>query len=973
VGLPVASKYLLWYVAAALLGCHVDATDDAPELTFAVEKSASTGTHALSIEHAPFGIFGFDTRGFDGGIPGPTFRMNPGETLTIVLTNNLLSENSLTCADGRDFCETAITNLHTHGLHVSSKGRRDGLDYSTDDVFAEVAPGESETFKFEIPDFHMPGTHWYHPHHHHATALQAGGGAAGVLIVNDPVGYLPDVFANMPERILMISGHNLQTLQDMARDSESGLLENAVQTAEDAGLPTNVFLVNGHLGPQMTMSSHTWHRFRMVYAAVEQSLNLGVTDTTNGGDCSFELMAKDGVYLHSFPRAISTVHLFPGARSDVAVACTCATYPCTVTIGSGANRRLRRRRLQKGRPGGGGPPPGAPGGGMATVDVLILTITETANGAVEDLPTTVVQRPCYLVDLQGYNVPASQTGNLALNGGGRLLRWNNDNNDESMTHENVHANGGTKYTWPALTTFQSGSVYEVQVTGANAHPFHQHINPYQIVNLPGGPYGDGYFQEGDWHDTLMVDELGGGNAITVRMQTDTFTGKQVLHCHILEHEDEGMMAFLDIAGNEGATWSGAEEIDPQCLRSAFVSSETTRTTTVTTTEPTTTTTTSTVTTTTATTTIPTTTTTATATTTATTTPSTTMTTAATTTVATTVTAATTTAATISTGITTEAVTTVATSATTSVTTAAASTTTVLATTPLDATTTTATTAAATADTVVTGTVSTITTTYSSTSAVTTTSTTMAVTTQSTTTLAATSTVTTFVSSDATTPFTGVATETAATVVIATTTTLDSTATAAATTTTTTTTTTAAEVVVAGSLAFSLDEGDGQAFIENFNADNSGEVGEALRASIAAPLEGISPEDVIITRVGFRTARRLGHSRALQSADLEVDYEIHVATSAPATAAQVAVSLASTDAAATIASSLSSDLSGSYGVSAVEVTASIVTTPPLRWSTADAETTTLGTRLDREPSGAERSWASWPSCLALLLFIHALSL
>eukprot|EP00971_Amphidinium_carterae_P346914 6488673-Amphidinium_carterae.1 len=109
-----------------------------------------------------------------------------GETLEIVLTNNLLDANNLDCANNLDFCETAITNLHTHGLHVSSKGRRDNLDYYSDDVMAEVAPGGSETFKFAIPDYHMPGTHWYHPHHHHATALQAGGGAAGAALSSSP-------------------------------------------------------------------------------------------------------------------------------------------------------------------------------------------------------------------------------------------------------------------------------------------------------------------------------------------------------------------------------------------------------------------------------------------------------------------------------------------------------------------------------------------------------------------------------------------------------------------------------------------------------------------------------------------------------------------------------------------------------------------------------------------------------------------
>merc|ERR1740138_1908104 len=104
------------------------------------------------------------------------------------------------------------------------------------------------------------------------------------------------------------------------------------------------------------------------------------------------------------------------------------------------------------------------------------------------------------------------------------------------------------------------------VTGANAHPFHMHVNPYQITAMTDASYGGGYFTTGDWHDTLLVADGGGGLSTTVRTQTDTFTGKVVIHCHILEHEDEGMMGYISITGTEGAVWSGAEGIDSTCYR-----------------------------------------------------------------------------------------------------------------------------------------------------------------------------------------------------------------------------------------------------------------------------------------------------------------------------------------------------------------------------------------------------------------------
>ena len=70
---------------------------------------------------------------------------------------------------------------------------------------------------------------------------------------------------------------------------------------------------------------------------------------------------------------------------------------------------------------------------------------------------------------------------------------------------------------------------------------------------------DPAFSSGDWHDTL----LSNNDAMNVRLQTDRFTGKMVIHCHILEHEDLGMMGMLDITGVEGSTYD-TSTIDPSC-------------------------------------------------------------------------------------------------------------------------------------------------------------------------------------------------------------------------------------------------------------------------------------------------------------------------------------------------------------------------------------------------------------------------
>jgi len=538
-------------LAVAVKSCH------GAELTFPSLLQAGSTEHELTAGPVDFPGYGVQTRGFNGGLPGPTFRMSPGDTLKVLLKNGLSAANNVACPDtAGEFCETATTNLHTHGLHVSSKGMSDGLSFNSDDIFAEVQPGGSAQYQFTIPENHMGGTHWYHPHHHHATAVQAGGGLAGVLIVEDPPGYLPEVYSSMPEKIMFMSAHNLVTLQEMAQSSQSTLLEGAVSAATDAGLDTNVFFVNGQAGPTMTLESHKWARLRMVYAAVEQSLSLSVTGDAT---CQWKLLAKDGIYLSSFPRDLVKIPLYPGARADVAISCTCATYPCTASLGSAPARRLQ------GGPGGGGAGPGGPGATTATVTLLTFSITESSTTTVADLPVTTLVRPCYLADMQ--SATPTSSGAIDLNGGDRRVQWNSAG--ESMTYANVHAGGKAMSDWAALTTYTVGGLYEMVVTGANAHPLHVHVIPFQIQAMPAQSYNDGYFQVGDWHDTLMIGDMGGGGGLTVRQMTDKFTGKMVIHCHILEHEDEGMMGFIQVDGTEGTVYSGQATLDPTCYTGAF--------------------------------------------------------------------------------------------------------------------------------------------------------------------------------------------------------------------------------------------------------------------------------------------------------------------------------------------------------------------------------------------------------------------
>mmetsp|Transcript_5881 Transcript_5881/g.12567 ORF Transcript_5881/g.12567 Transcript_5881/m.12567 type:complete len:322 (+) Transcript_5881:1642-2607(+) len=165
----------------------------------------------------------------------------------------------------------------------------------------------------------MPGTHWYHPHFHGSTTLQTGQGVAGMIIVDDPDGYLPDPIANMPEINLMIQHMDLENLQEAAGASGSvlwkeGSIDYGNATTETGN--TNLLLVNMQYVPKISVERGRWYRMRMVLSSVQEGL---AWEAPEG--CTLQLLAKDGIYLSDAPRTVETMILAPGNRADVAIRC----------------------------------------------------------------------------------------------------------------------------------------------------------------------------------------------------------------------------------------------------------------------------------------------------------------------------------------------------------------------------------------------------------------------------------------------------------------------------------------------------------------------------------------------------------------------------------------------------------------------------------------------------------------------------
>jgi hypothetical protein len=118
---------------------------------------------------------------------------------------------------------------------------------------------------------------------------------------------------------------------------------------------------------------------------------------------------------------------------------------------------------------------------------------------------------------------------------------------KGFTHQFRHKEGDGRWDeWrafdPLITNFKVdlGSTEEWTLTSqGNNHPFHIHVQPFEVLGT--GVQGD---KSSVWRDTILVPE--NGREVRIRIRFDKFAGKTVLHCHNLDHEDQGMMMVVDI-------------------------------------------------------------------------------------------------------------------------------------------------------------------------------------------------------------------------------------------------------------------------------------------------------------------------------------------------------------------------------------------------------------------------------------------
>jgi FtsP/CotA-like multicopper oxidase with cupredoxin domain len=465
--------------------CPTDGTEIQDPVPFQWINSGGYWSGTLEIGEATFPDIGGDsltTRayrqdpgevpGADFSIPGPTMTMTPGETYVLTFKNTLdweppsLEHNVLK--------DPNITNIHTHGLHVSG-------ETPADDVTRLINGGECGDYVYEIPDDHMGGTLWYHAHHHGSTWLQVAGGAFGLLIVDDPVIHgVPQGVLDMTDRQLAIAYLD----PDVAGAGGDTLVSGTLS-------PT--WTVNGLVGGNLCSPADEWQHWRVLLADADARMKT----VSVGPECEAVLMARDGVWRRAGPVVLESneIELTGASRADLAVRCS---GDSTISVGNTVVANVVV--------GGDGNQDVGPNTGGATGD-----LNWSAN------------RPAYLRDLRDLEgqppVPVADTQNISM--GARSV--NGGKFDAEVASFDVNVPG----------------VQEWTVKGATNHPFHLHVYHQQMQATCNG------FEEGEHYDTIA------GSGCVVRFDADPATqtaydGRTIMHCHILNHEDQGAMTWANV-------------------------------------------------------------------------------------------------------------------------------------------------------------------------------------------------------------------------------------------------------------------------------------------------------------------------------------------------------------------------------------------------------------------------------------------
>lgn len=517
-------------------------------------------------------------------------------------------QGQLVCQNHPDcFHGANATNLHFHGTHISPQQHSDFilltlLPKGAKDVDAHMHPnGDTVIGDYHydinpIPFNQAEGTHWYHPHKHGSTAAQVLNGMAGALIIEGPFDDWLNAYYGVPgggqggfEKILVLQ----QVWPNI----------NFYNPNDHLSTYPPVLLVNGQASPVIHMRPGETQRWRFINATMQAGAQLEL-DLAPG--MRWRQIAQDGVqfaetnyqcqplYPNSvaamttlskgmqsscgeiYPPAVSAVMaaipFSPGNRADFLVQAPVApgTYQLMHQVVGNVADRVRERLNARAEGLRLGLPPGE------HARKLLASAEDTMTGGVVD--ANGVAAPLFTIVVEGERVaepkpfPATSLEDpackkvpkparcwpdtpaflhdidpAAARQPGRNVAFSMGGTQPGQQPNEFTINGDGYCPSCAAETMELGSVEQWTVTNDSplAHPFHIHINPFQLTSYDGTAFPTPRI----WMDTVGL-PVPAAPATIANLQFLTkfedFTGEYVLHCHFLGHEDRGMMENVQV-------------------------------------------------------------------------------------------------------------------------------------------------------------------------------------------------------------------------------------------------------------------------------------------------------------------------------------------------------------------------------------------------------------------------------------------
>ena len=468
-------------------------------------------------------------RTYNGQLVGPTLRVKPGDVMNIKLDNRMPKEtpNEIEQQYQQEASNAYLstrphsfntTNLHTHGLHVSPAG-------NSDNVLITVPPQTQFPYEIKLPKSHPPGSFWYHAHAHGSTSIQVGSGMAGALVIEDDEAKIPAALreANKGEKVLVFQTILYDTRGRL--DNITALFPSPTNPA-DCSQPANQITwscskrritINGQIVPIIKMRPGEVQRWRLIDTAYRESIQVQLE-----GHALHEI-ALDGLYLgkvDTWP-AGSAIDLQPGYRSDVLV--QASLKPGKYRLIDQATKATKSLRA------------------IDEPENLLAEIVVEGAPMNMKLPTSAEMAA--LAPFPGVDLSKKATGlQQAVFTIGGL-----PNDNRAYFQINYQAFNPSQ---SRQLTLNNVDQWTLSAVGA-PHVFHIHVNPFQYART--GPDGK---PETVWKDTVLLSPSTAQTPLNMYTQYVDYIGQFVIHCHILDHEDLGMMEVVEVVTEPGGVAHG---------------------------------------------------------------------------------------------------------------------------------------------------------------------------------------------------------------------------------------------------------------------------------------------------------------------------------------------------------------------------------------------------------------------------------